>query len=330
MHGILISNGIYVKFKATTGHHIGDFWLFYGGDGVWLGDRMIYFYQDVPGGHVDPCFAWYWFHTGTSTQTVDTNLQAEVPEYSNPHKNTAYIVLKLRYLFSDSTTLWQGAPEIKLTLKGRKLYDPRNSTTVYSTNGALVWRDFLTNGRYGLGLLTTKVNDTALGIAATWCTTNSFTFNGAIIDREKGLDILDDIEKNFRGYRVESDGLQKLCIWDYDASVMTFTEFDNEVDIDPASFRIDMGMQDRFNRVKCTFINPNKNWATDFQKYEDEAQITLDGILKELEIELIGTTNPVQALKLAKFWYYRHKYSQGIASLLIQKSSRESLGICLP
>jgi hypothetical protein len=46
-----------------------------------------------------------------------------------------------------------GVPALVAQIRGRKLYDPRTDTTVYSSNPALALADFLDNPVYGKGAL---------------------------------------------------------------------------------------------------------------------------------------------------------------------------------
>jgi predicted phage tail protein len=49
-------------------------------------------------------------------------------------------------------------PQIKVTLKGKKIYDPRTDTTAYSSNSALILLDYLRNTRYGKDYLIVLLN----------------------------------------------------------------------------------------------------------------------------------------------------------------------------
>lgn len=74
-----------------------------------------------------------------------------------------YVYLKLEY----DTTLFPGEPEIRFTVKGKPVYDPRTSATTYSHNPALIINDLLTDTTWGLG--DASVNQAQLIAAANIC-----------------------------------------------------------------------------------------------------------------------------------------------------------------
>ena len=71
-----------------------------------------------------------------------------------------------------------GFPEITAIIKGKKVYDPRTSTTAWSDNPALCLRDYLTSGKegtnttiynYGISEDIESVDDDLVIIAANVC-----------------------------------------------------------------------------------------------------------------------------------------------------------------
>ncbi len=363
-----LNNGVKIKFGATAGHTIGgaaNFWSFYAGDGIWVGDRLLEYFIDLPPA-INPWIEHH-FHGGSLTQTVDTDLQGYVPEYDNPHKGLCYSYFRLRAQAGSDMQVWSGVPEFRATLKKIDILDVRGTPSVgYSNNAALILYDFFTNARYGRGLTTTKLLTADFIAAANWCDPDlvthggstytcigdhtsgastepgvggdwqtfweltgsggsawtmtpptyyrmGFTFNGVILDKKEANEIIQDIQKNFLGFSFESEGKVRLKTWDNDTAVMTFSEMDNEIEIDPSSFAIEgQGIEESPNIVKCNFINPNKNWGWDSQQYPDDNTLTTlppSGNAVIMEMELIGTTSPRQAKQIAKFHYNRLKYS---------------------
>ncbi len=310
-----LNNGMKIKFKNTSGYKTVSYWTFYAGDGVWIDDRLIYYYQDIFG----RSFADYYFHSGTPDQAVDANLQASVPEYTNAHRYTCYAYMKLKASFSNEFTVWKGT-EVRFTLRKIDIYDTRTSTTGFSDNPALIYRDYYTNTRYGGGKASTYLDTTSINDAADWCETNGFTFNGVFLDRQEHRDNLEEIMLNGRMFRIDSGGVEKLKVWDNDAAALTFTQFEEQVDIQPESFSISQqGIPETYNRVICSYYDRAKGYIYCEQKYEDLTQMALDGDAKELRLELIGTNNGTQAKRIAKFHQLRSKYSEKYNLLLHPK-----------
>ena len=73
-----------------------------------------------------------------------------------------FLYVKCEY----NTTLFQSAPEIRVTVDGKPVYDPRTGTTAFSANSALVIADWLQDTVYGLGM---AVNQAQLIAAANVC-----------------------------------------------------------------------------------------------------------------------------------------------------------------
>jgi hypothetical protein len=74
-----------------------------------------------------------------------------------------YVYLKIVH----DDALFQGEPEIRFTVHGKEVYDPRTSTTAFSTNMALLVNDVFTDTEFGLGDPT--VNQAQLIAAANVC-----------------------------------------------------------------------------------------------------------------------------------------------------------------
>jgi hypothetical protein len=114
---------------------------------------------------------WVYKHKGEASQTVDTNLKADAPsKWTDDHRlrGIAYIYAKLAWgpnIFGPI-----GMPNITAVVKGKKVFDPRTSTTVYSDNAALCIADYLSDSKYGLGAAYgTEIDNTALSAAANIC-----------------------------------------------------------------------------------------------------------------------------------------------------------------
>jgi predicted phage tail protein len=93
-----------------------------------------------------------------------------------------------------------GVPEVSAVIKGKKVYDPRNTTTAWSDNPALCVRDYLTATGYGLGEATANVNDTSFITAANICDetntdagTTRYTANGAFTTGIEPQELLNDL-----------------------------------------------------------------------------------------------------------------------------------------
>lgn len=107
-------------------------------------------------------------HLGTSTQTADADLVADVTEWTSDHRlrGMAYIYVRLEF---DRDVFPTGIPNISAYVKGKKLYDTRSATTVFTANNALIAYDYLTSSRYGIGVDSSSVDSTSVNAAANVC-----------------------------------------------------------------------------------------------------------------------------------------------------------------
>jgi len=103
---------------------------------------------------------------GTASQTADSDLVNDVPEWTTNHRlrGIAYIYVRMEW---DRDVFTSGIPNISAWVKGKKCFDPRTSTTYWTPNIALQSNEFLTNTYYGLSA--TTVNQTELQGAANTC-----------------------------------------------------------------------------------------------------------------------------------------------------------------
>lgn len=155
-------------------------------------------------------------HTGEASQTVDADLLSETSVTSAFRgRGVAYIYARVDW---DQDTFPQGLPNISATIKGKKIYDPRTSTTVFADAAALVIRDFLVSDSgdgYGLGLATSRLDDVYFQSEASVCeeyvTTldNVVTLTGVDIATDE-LEMTEDVAPWYYGDRGQFTTLDTL------------------------------------------------------------------------------------------------------------------------
>jgi len=106
----------------------------YGSLASWVGDDMIVVRK----------------YLGSPTQTQDAllNTSAKWAAKTRRGQGIAYLAIRLRY----SQKYFTSPPEVSAIVRGRKVYDPRSAQTVFTSNAALILRDYLTNTMFGKGL----------------------------------------------------------------------------------------------------------------------------------------------------------------------------------
>ena len=86
---------------------------------------------------------------GTDTQVASSVLTPSV-NWTSAHRLRGVCYIAFRFKWNQD--IYSSIPDIKVILKGKKVYDPRDTTTKYSQNSALVLLDYLRNTRYGKGI----------------------------------------------------------------------------------------------------------------------------------------------------------------------------------
>ena len=136
-------------------------------------------------------------HHGAATQTADPMLTASIgSKWTSAHKlnGIAYIAASFYY---DEHGTFRGVPQITVQVKGKKVYDPRDSgqtfgtpsTYAFSDNPALCFLDLISNNEYGKGLTASQLNMSTFSSAANTAdtlvdqpyysgTAKSFTWSG--------------------------------------------------------------------------------------------------------------------------------------------------------
>ena len=251
---------------------------------------------------------------GTDNQTMpDTALLREANEFwTADHRLRGVAFLGVRLKWDEEA--FAGVPDITAVVKGRKLYDPRTTTTVWSDNPALCIRDYLTNTRYGKGLPVSAIDDVAIAAAANACDESVTLYDGGgsgklfttnvVLDTSKSLfDNLNILLLGCRGFLPYSQGQYRLKIDGSRSSEFTFT---TDTIIGGIAIKGE-SKEDKFNRVTVKFPNPDANWQPDTAIWppsgstEETTYLAEDGgVLLHEEIELDAITNYYQARDLAR------------------------------
>jgi predicted phage tail protein len=207
-------------------------------------------------------------HLGTDDQTYDSLLTEANAGWTSAHRlrGVAYIAFRIKW----DEDVFSNIPDITCVVQGRKVFDPRNSTTAYSSNPALCIRDYLTNARYGKGLTSAQIDDTAFSQAATDCdevvtfyttgTTGKLFECNAVVQTDATL--FSNIEmmlNGCRGFLPYNQGVYSLRIDKAASSVFAFTQNNivGGIGIKGES------KQDKYNRVIIKFPNYELDYEPD-------------------------------------------------------------------
>jgi hypothetical protein len=253
-------------------------------------------------------------YVGTDSQTADATLTAAGIGWTSNHRLRGLAYLAMRFTY-DQDTFGGGIPDVTCIVQGKKCFDPRTSTTIYTRNPAVCLRDYLVNTRYGKGLSSGLIDDASFIAAANKCdaavakytgasgTEPIFNLNAVIGTGETLFDNVKVFLASMRGIFPFSDGKYSLVMEDDYSPTFDFT-LDNVLsDIRVVS----LPKSQQYNRVTAKFTNPLANWQLDSVTWPAAGSsdytnfLTADnGVELVGEINLPGTTDYYSARDLAR------------------------------
>ena len=270
---------------------------------------------------------------GTTTQTAVTS--SDLGGLATPTKwttdckllATAYLYVRLEF---DADVFPNGFPEITAIIKGKKVYDPRTSTTAWSDNPALCMRDYLTSGKegtnttiynYGLSEDIESVDDDLVTIAANVCDHlnypalsggTKFSLNGAFTTNTTPYDAIINLSTSMSGLLWYAQGKWRMKPAYYTDPVLDLNEDDLRSGIQISTRH---SRRENFNVVKGTFRGPESDYQpSDFPQVPILNSATYDALLAAdggqesvIDLELPFTDNTTEARRLARITLERNR-----------------------
>ena len=245
-------------------------------------------------------------HLGSPNQAADSNLVSAVSNWTGNHRLRGIAYLYCKFTF-DVDAFPNNVPEITAVIKGKKVYDPRNTTTAWSDNPALCVRDYLTSLQaMDLGEATANINDTAFTTAANICDetstdagTTRYTANGAFTTGIEPQELLNDLMTSMGGTIWYTQGYWTVKAANWTAPVLDLNEDDLRSGITVSTRH---SRRDNFNVVNGTFKGEESNWqVTDYPPVTNAAFVTADnGQESPIDLELPWTDNSIEARRIAR------------------------------
>ncbi len=256
-----------------------------GVDQVFLNDQIYTDFGDVVS---------YWFHGGSDTQNVNSDLATAFPKWTDTMRNTCYMVYRLTY----NLDRFQSLPSRSCVIKGRKVYDPRDSSTAWTDNAALILFDYLTNQRFGRRWPTNIIDEQSVIDAANYCDAKGWKYN-KLVQEWNSQDVVEDMLTHFRGAIIWSEGLFHFRCFDTDYETSVFTITDEHIYQDASNrAQLVIGQPSRWTKpdtLSCEFTDPGKHYTSDFLAVPSTAvggiveEIDLSGYLEKETVGKMGT-----------------------------------------
>ena len=297
---------------------------------------------------------------GLDNQPVSSLLD-ESTNWGSNHKlsGVAYLALKFKW----NQDAFNSLPEVKVVLKGKKIYDPRldstkggsgshrqdtASTWTYSANSSLCLLDYLRNTRYGKALPNSsfETNYDSFKTSADLCDTNVTPYSGGtdinlfetniVLDTEQKLiDNVRELLNPMRAIFTYTQGKYFLIIENTGSSQLSLTS-DNII----GGIKIFGEKKNtKYNRVIGTFVNPDKEWQEDTVSFppaddsglpaEDQYATLLaqdNGTNLEGNFSFQGITNPYQAEELCEIVLKRSRNALAVEVMCTSEALNLTIG----
>jgi hypothetical protein len=298
------------RIIAFAGHEIDSY------QAIYLNDEIVTL--DGSGNVTSPSryngFVRIKSYFGTDTQTADIDLVTETNgltdgRWTPDHKLQGIAYLYARFTYS-ADAFPNGLPSISATIRGKKVFDPRSSTTAWSNNPALCVRDYLTSP-YGLGQPSTRVAENLIITAANICdeTVDSekrYTCNGSFLTNFAPSQVISDLLTSMGGLLWYSQGKWRIKSAKYATPTVTLDENDLRSGI---SLSTRHSRRSNFNSVKGKFKGPESNWQeADYPEVTDPSYLSADnGVVNILDMPLPFTSSSKTAQRVANVALRRNR-----------------------
>jgi len=229
---------------------------------------------------------------------------AQIPSssWSTDHKmlGIAYVYINCIY----DTEKFTAIPTFSFEVEGKKVFDPADTnqnqsdptTFTYTTNPALIIRDYLMDSTYGFGAVADEINDATTGAGfvqarsdcndsvtltitnADGSTTTSsesrFTLNGQFVATEEPQRVLETMLSACAGQLLYNNGKFSLFVGKGRTASGTIT--DDKI-LAPIQIQTKASGKDLVNGVKATYVRPDDKYiAGEIRPYKDSTFLTED------------------------------------------------------
>jgi hypothetical protein len=297
---------------------------------------------------------------GLDNQSVSSILD-ESTNWGSNHKLSGVAYLAFKFTWNQDA--FNSLPEVKVVLKGKKIYDPRldstkggsgshrqdtASTWTYSNNSSLVLLDYLRNARYGKALPNTafETNYDSFKSSADLCDTQVTPYSGGtdidlfqtniVLDTEQKLiDNVRELLNPMRAIFTYTQGKYFLIIENTGSSQLSL----NSNNIIGGIKIFGEKKNSKFNRVIGTFVNPSKEWQEDtitFPPADDSGLPSSDqyatllaednGTNLEGNFTFQGITNPYQAEELCEIILKRSRNALAVEVIVTSEALNLTIG----
>jgi hypothetical protein len=250
----------------------------------------------------------YNWRLGTTSQAAFPSQIFECENWTSAHqaKGRCYLYARLVYDVTESGLAWPSfIPSLTVRMKGRKCYDPRTATTVWTDNPANICADILENL---LGVPRARIDATAWEDAADICdevvnikgggTEKRYRASGFFAIEGEPENWLLPVARAMAGAVIEHHGTYYIRAGKWRG--LTLQILDDDV-MGGISVRTAESDRERANIARGVFAGAESyDQPTDFPQVVDAAAVTEDGVEQSMELNLEWCPSHRQAQRVAK------------------------------
>ena len=251
-------------------------------------------------------------HLGADDQAADANLVSESSLWTANHRARGIAYIYVRFTYS-ADAFPNGVPTMTAIVQGKKVYDPRTSTTAYSNNPSLCLRDYLLASNVSTE---SEIDEALFSTAANVCdetvnlvgggTQKRYTTNGAFNSDVKPKDALSNLLTPMGGMVWYSQGTWGCKAASYTSPVLSFNEDDLRSNL---QVKTRNSRRDGFNKISGIFRGPECNYfQTNYPTLAPAEFLTVDNNqASELELNFPMTDTSAMAQRISKIALYRNR-----------------------
>lgn len=240
----------------------------------------------------------------SGVDTVDAFVKARCPDkLTADDKLSGYTYIWIT-LDKTMSRFQGGPPAISAKVHGKKIYDWRTATTIYSNNAPLCLADFVMS-EAGFGAAQASFDSDCIIASANAADAAGFTCDGAFQTSQAREATKQQLEDSFAGTCHQSGGVWRVTAGAWSASVMTLTDSDAvaPIQIVQASY----SAKERYNTCRGTYVDGDGlGVSADFKPYINSTYLTADGSEHALDVSFPFTKS--------------HQSCQNLARILVERS----------
>lgn len=262
----------------------------------------------------------YNWRLGTTSQAAFPSQIYECENWTADHqaKGRCYLYARLVYDVTESGLAWPSfIPSLTVRMKGKKCYDPRTATTVWTDNPALICADILETL---LGVPRARIDADSWEEAADICdevvaikgggTEKRYRASGFFAIEGEPEQWLAPIVRAMAGAVIEHHGIYYIRAGKWRGAVVQI--FDSDI-MGGIQVRTADSDRERANVARGVFAGAESfDQPTDFPQVVDAAAVTEDGIEQSMELNLEWSPSHRQAQRVAKIMLGTQRFGRTV------------------